>query len=503
MSFLLFYQDICLPKNCENLDEGGCVVERIQNYRWILSSNITYWTNHINDISTGVCLRSMFVFFLSLPREKYGISLPTVTGSFHCNDSSSSQNKCCVFYGSASFILFYALTRTEINHFVSKAGEIEWLYEELVMNGSIIASTLNENKHDRGICRFNNESSTTIHFDSFLRYFKKGWRFKTERSENKIPKSYNVTIVVDEKPITLGSAYADFSIRNFTIVYNATETDIFNISNIRFPKVIPLESILSYITIGISEICLFVTMVIYGMLDMIKSSSGVISVNIMANMFFAQALYVLGAAADYIKELCLTIGIVTHYIWLCAFSWCTIFLVNVARTMRRIHTQPGKNPQQNNLSKVTICIAYGLPLTIVIPSALFDVFSIFHIGYAGKVCFPTGFPANLFVFTIPVLLCIIINIIVLSITIVSISRFNDTTKSTEAVINLRSYIPVYIKLGLICACPFLIGIAADIVDSNPLRYIYIILAGLQGMFTSICFLHNKTVKTKIKQFFSK
>lgn len=477
-----YSQDACVDSNCT---DGLCEVDYIQNdARTIETSFVT------NDTADVSLVYRVLPLLLSLIEDK--LVLKQSEGNFSCGQTRGMNSKCCVFNIITNVGIFGIKLLSENEKIVSNMEKLEWSYIETDINNSI---AVNNSQSTIRNCTITEEATSTQHFN--LHKLSRMTILHHSTIQNKTEKKFPTLFKAEARVLNneiIELLKLDFGDHTGTVFDNKYRAPVFKWSP---------GTIFTYVTLSVSNVSLFFTVVLYKYLNLSRFRSGSISVHMMSTLLFAQLLFTLGDGANGIPTLCLIIGVISHYLWLSAFTWVSIFLTHVLGSMRKMYSTPGHNNKAKEKGNFFLLIlGYLIPLIIVLPCVILDMFSMVDIGYADGICFPTAYPANLFSFTLPIVITLIINVFALSLSSFFISNFNDSINQSMPIRKLRSLIPVYIRMSALCACPWIIGILANIFDSDVLTYTFICLAGSQGTIVSICFLSSKTILSRIKQMFT-
>lgn len=459
---------------------------------YLLVTSIKFFTDALID--GAFVLRALTFYYLSLPTENYTINF--LSGLIQCGKMRQNANEsCCLFTGGIKAINHKDLTPEKVAQIISDVSSFQWVYQEARNHTTITATN---SKLNLQAC---DASGSKVALRNSLQIFKERIKLTSDIYTNAKHKSNYLSGVVPNSVsgrVNISDGFGYFSpnitIETWKFWYTSKSSIISNNTTTENKPNWSAATVLTYVTMGISCISLILTLGIYQYRQLFDSSPGVISKHMMSTMLIAQITFLFCAGSTYIKPICLMIGVVSHYIWLVAFCWISVFQYSVVKMMKMLVTSPGALGSYKLLSKMMVCCGYLLPLLIVIPSALLDTLTDVNIDYTGgQMCFPTGFPGNLFSFTIPVTSSLSFNFIFLVISRILISRYNSTIVSLASVRQTCSFIPIYIKLTILCACPWVLGIICDLLESDILDYCFIILAGSHGTFVSIVFLLSARV----------
>lgn len=258
-----------------------------------------------------------------------------------------------------------------------------------------------------------------------------------------------------------------------------------------------IQIILSFVTMGFSSLFLLATLILHKCINLSNNVAGKVCEHLMISMLFSHLFFMFGFGANDYHMVCLIVGILSHYVWLCCFTWMTTYTITLLKAMMKLN----QNPNMQSASHVPIynyVIGYGIPFIIVIPSAILDITNSYQIGYATNVCFPSIFPVNIVVFIGPIFISILVNVFVLLVAGCKIYTFQQSIKGHSAEIGTHSYWPVYIRFCIFSGLSWLLGIIAEATDQDILRIVFIFLAGSHGFLFSVSLLISRQVKYKFK-----
>lgn len=175
-----------------------------------------------------------------------------------------------------------------------------------------------------------------------------------------------------------------------------------------------LTIILTYTGSSISLVALVVSIVIYMIFNMYKSTSGTLGLGLFITLFLSSLLFMAGIGVTDSDKVCYCIGVCQHYLWLLVFAFKSVTLVHITYTIRTMIYNSTLVVAREFFSRIKlIVLCLILPLTFLVPSVIFNYFDIFYllrVEYNNKACFPTGFHGNIIFVSIPIGLSITTNI---------------------------------------------------------------------------------------------
>ncbi|XP_032906857.1 CD97 antigen-like isoform X1 [Amblyraja radiata] len=245
-------------------------------------------------------------------------------------------------------------------------------------------------------------------------------------------------------------------------------------------------SLISYIGISISLVCLFISFVTFLACQAIQGTRTTIHAHLCLCLFLAELLFLVGISQTSNKVLCAVVAGFLHYFFLTVFAWMSLegaqlylMVVKVfnAGCLRKRHMLP---------------VGYGLPLLIVGISA-----AVYRQGYGTpKHCWLSLDKHFLWSFLGPVCTIILINIVFYCITLVKLAKRMSTLKKDKTPLKkIRSFTLAAIAQLFLLGCTWIFGIFHFREETIAMAYIFTVINSFQGMFIFIlhCLL-NKQVR---------
>lgn len=490
---------MCVPDYCQKEWKDGCDVELLRNYKF--TKLLEYVID--NRFDHAYILRLVSFIYLSLSTERYQIVLTRLHIRYKCGEFvNDTTRSCCTGLAHIQFSIKDEKTSGELMRIIANVKKMKWGYTEIRNNTVVSAFDVSDNSDITNTCNV----TGSFYFDRYEKTQMDSTTSRVVTSKPMVPPvevpthAEGVMIVMNEK-----SSSPELRLENWTLQFDEkNESNHPNLNRSLETGEVnngwSFVTIVTYVTLGMSCCSLILTLSVYSYFGLFQSSSGVMSKCMMVTMLSAQLLFIVGVGgASNVKAVCTAIGVLSHYLWLCSFAWMSIVLFDILKMIKTLSSCPAALQSGQKVSKMVYCTGFLVPFLIVLPCAILDIFSEVDIGYSGgDVCFPTGFLANLFSFTLPVVLSLFFNIVTSVAASVSLYRYNDTVLLLQSVRQARTNIPVYMRLSILCACPWILGIFANIFPYDALRYIYILLAGSHGTFVGISFLLARSVRSRIR-----
>ncbi|KAI8780046.1 CD97 antigen [Biomphalaria glabrata] len=191
------------------------------------------------------------------------------------------------------------------------------------------------------------------------------------------------------------------------------------------------------------------------------------------------------------SALCKALGMTTHFLWLWMFSWSFIcsyhmYKVFTAKTRPSPLSFPGlwKN----------MIMSLAVPSTVIPSTAVFSYFKSNgkEIGYGYFECFLNS--AYLVGLTVvgPLSVVTLCNIVFFAITVYNIYVVRSMRSSLNQDRQQNDW-SVYARLSSVTGAFWAVAVVSEALDNNVLRFIYIILNGLQGVAIFLSFVCNTRV----------
>ncbi|CAB3360152.1 Hypothetical predicted protein [Cloeon dipterum] len=191
------------------------------------------------------------------------------------------------------------------------------------------------------------------------------------------------------------------------------------------------------------------------------------------------------------QEVCVGVAISLHYIFLAAFVWMAVEGHHLYRLVVRVFDSG------RDLSKIYLCLGYGIPVIIVGITVAVTVCLQDH-GYANdELCWLSS-PNYIWAFMGPVLFLTLINLAVLVLAMrVAVTAGTQQKKSFMS--RVKVWIKGWFSLSSLLGVTWIFGFFYIQLDHN-FAYAFVTLNGLQGVFiflTRVVF--NEQVKTAMKK----
>ncbi|CAG5125787.1 unnamed protein product [Candidula unifasciata] len=254
---------------------------------------------------------------------------------------------------------------------------------------------------------------------------------------------------------------------------------------------------LTHICIGLSLLTLLMTLVVYLLCVSLRNEAGINNMFLSGTLFLAQASLLASSHVEGSNSLCIILGISTHFLWLSMITWsfiCCFHMFRVFTTKTGISNCTSTSQRNRRIKKAIIGVI--VPALIVVLVVIITYFTSEgqRIGYTDT--YPCYLDSSL--------LAIVSLVTPLgAVTLANIYFFASTVQQIQKVKKLQAHADfnqnesqtfiIYIKLSSLTGAFWTIAIVSEYTDNNPLRFIAIILNGLQGVFLFLSFVCTKRV----------
>lgn len=251
----------------------------------------------------------------------------------------------------------------------------------------------------------------------------------------------------------------------------------------------------TYLSTILSMLALLVTFVIYCILPPLRTIPGKNLMCFAFCLFFAQLIFIIRSRiTDDIA--CAWIGGFTHYFWISVFTCTNVCCFHMFRLFVRNSLVHGNTSADKKVFITYFLFSFILPIipvAINLIVALFEIDSV-SFGYGGSKCFIVSHLVLIASFILPIVLQIIFNIVMFSITFHFIKNTPKVRGSQE-----RNEVSIFFKLFLLTGVSWLLMIVDGFFNVSPFTFLATIISGSLGVFIFISFVCHKKVFKLIKR----
>ncbi|KAH9514394.1 hypothetical protein Btru_025103 [Bulinus truncatus] len=262
------------------------------------------------------------------------------------------------------------------------------------------------------------------------------------------------------------------------------------------------EYILSIICFVASMASLLLTLLTYAVFTVLRTEAGINNMFLSGSLLLAQLSLLASSHIFRSSTECTVLGVTTHFMWLWMFTWTFIcshhmFKVFTALTRPVTHCGPG------GLWK-KIALSVSCPFAVVMVTALTNYLTSdgSELGYGMFSCYLNSTFLVGVTLVGPLSIATAVNILLFLIAVYKIYKVQQLRSAFRNDDQQVSWY-VYIKLSSVTGAFWTVAIAAAALDSSVLRFISIILNGLQGVAIFISFICNQRVAALYRELLGK
>lgn len=255
------------------------------------------------------------------------------------------------------------------------------------------------------------------------------------------------------------------------------------------------KTILTYSGMVTSVVGLIVSIRVHRKAVMHKSVPGSNVENISVSLLTTNVMFMIGIGANDEQTVCYVVGVILHYLWMVVFSFKTIALLYITHNLVQMMVKDS-NPLLQRTGFFT-ALGLSLPMLFLIPSVIIDFYGPIDLEYNGRVCFPTGYPANILFVSIPIGLSVIINISCFLTVAFVITKQSFETRNLRKSSSLE-FVPVFSRISVVTGFFWITGLIGAVYASDVSEYFFIIFCSFQGLFVTIANLSTKTLSRNLR-----
>ncbi|XP_035825749.1 G-protein coupled receptor Mth2 [Aplysia californica] len=260
------------------------------------------------------------------------------------------------------------------------------------------------------------------------------------------------------------------------------------------------ESIVSACGICVSLLALLLTFSLYCLVKPSRTLPDNIVVSLVVALFFSNSLLLLGGFTSPVSALCRVTGVLIHYKFLTAFLWMNVMAYDTWRTFSKSYVILRGSKSRFRWYSL---YAWTLPCLPVGVAFLLDVFlptSYASPGYGKLLCWFSSKISLLIFFATPLACVLVLNFTFFTLTTVNIHRTRQSAGvcSTRHHQGQRTTLIVCVRLTTFVGLTWSLGLVSGLCPSAVLRYLFIVLNSLQGLFLCLSCLATRTFQKQLK-----
>ena len=256
------------------------------------------------------------------------------------------------------------------------------------------------------------------------------------------------------------------------------------------------QHVVTLVCIGLSVAGLIFTITTYALFSALRTVAGVYNMLLSMKLLVAQTSLLLSAYINEPGPWCTFLAVCTHFAWLDWFCWSSICCFHMFQVFAANTIRPHRN------GSILVCVLKRIVLSPVLSgltvvsviSTSFVVSSGENIGYGKRSCY-VNTPLLVGLATmLPLGIAIVCNTTFFAVVVWGIQAIRKLQSSVDvARMDTKQNLTVYVRLSTLTGACWTLAIIAELVDSDPLRFVYIVVNGLQGAFIFISYMCNPRV----------
>ena len=247
-------------------------------------------------------------------------------------------------------------------------------------------------------------------------------------------------------------------------------------------------SIIVTISYTISLVCLMATFIIYLRYRELRTLPGLMLMNLIVALFFAQMLFLLNAWDLFENDpiVCLIMATAQHYFWLASFAWMGCMSLDIFRCLSTASTTI--NTYSASKYSRYILAGWGIPLPFPLTANLLTITTSSTLAYdtAGS-CWMANPQGVLYLFAIPVLTLVCSNILHFIGSVYRLCTLMKNASLAGRKEDNKHRLAQCIKLSSWMGVSWLFGIIPNIVGIDALWYVFVSINALQGLHIFLAF----------------
>ena len=258
---------------------------------------------------------------------------------------------------------------------------------------------------------------------------------------------------------------------------------------------VPALAIVTSVCYSISILGLLVTFLIYLRTPSLRTIPGLMLMNLMLALLFAQAGYIMSSFGLFLDNTvgCQLLGATQHYFWLTSFAWMACISFDVFRCLQCSQLLATASPKARYYKMAFSC--WCVPILLPVSTICLDVLGIVHVGYGGRhVCWLINYQSVLYLFAIPVLTIVLFNAVMFLACVKTIRDISNNAAYVGRQVDGKERLMQCVKISSLMGLSWLFGILPNIVDKPELWYVFTLCNAFQGVHIFVAFGLSRRVR---------
>uniref|UniRef100_T1JM11 G-protein coupled receptors family 2 profile 2 domain-containing protein n=1 Tax=Strigamia maritima TaxID=126957 RepID=T1JM11_STRMM len=254
-------------------------------------------------------------------------------------------------------------------------------------------------------------------------------------------------------------------------------------------------SIVSVVGLSVSILCLIIHLICFLFVPDLQNLSGKNLASLCVSLLLAYSMFIISQFNSISRRACAAVGITMFFGFLSSFFWMNAMAYDVWRALRQataeLRVSSGQQWRRFVIYSIYswLCPALMVAISVVIEN-MKSIPKDYQPGFGLVLCWFSHRRALLLFFVVPVVMVILINVVLFSLSaymILATTRNAPKLHATNPQRNFR----LYLRLALLMGLTWLMGIIAALSDVQPLWYIFVTFNTLQGLFIFFAFTCTK------------
>lgn len=211
------------------------------------------------------------------------------------------------------------------------------------------------------------------------------------------------------------------------------------------------------------------------------TSSGTKIVILSVLMILANTVYTFSKYFLWSKELCVTVGMLVHFLWLSVLFWMSLSTFQIFQTFTTLRVARfGKNARVLFLllpNTFLSILPVGINVILSYSSSQGE-----NLGYSLSTCYIAESSMVLYTFALPVGIAVCLNMFMFLVTVSRIQEKDEVRKSTD-----RKNIGAFFRLSTLTGVSWLFGFLALLTDLHLFSVLHTLFTAGQGVFLYLAF----------------
>ena len=232
---------------------------------------------------------------------------------------------------------------------------------------------------------------------------------------------------------------------------------------------------------SVSLLCLLTTFLIHLIYRPLRTLPGLMLMNLIVALFLAQFMYLLNSFGLFLGEpiLCQVLATAQHYFWLASFAWMACMSLDIFNCLSASCTTVNTYVAAKYFKYVLA--GWLAPLPIPLVANVLTNTTTGEIGYDSTLCWLAGSKAVLYLFALPVLTIVGINIFLFVGSVCRLCALLQNAAYVGRKEDNKQRLIQCIKLSSWMGISWLFGIVPNFLDIDALWYVFAVANAFQGV----------------------